>query len=996
MTSLLRRVLPPALPLLALAACGGGGDGDPLPGLSGSLSVFLPDGTTLEAEPNGTLAQAHQLGDLAVGGSRRVLGTITQDAPDELDVFELRAPERVLVDVTLTGISTSADLDLYVYDPVSLQIVQAYTTNSASESGSFAASGTFFVVVDSFAMDSDYELEINASAITAGVAESEPNDTAAGGDYLGLVAPGDSVRARGDGSAADSDYYLFSVPSGQSVDFLLECSAGDDYDVNVYDATADVANPTLVQGFNAGGSTESGSVPVTGMTLFALEVVPFNGASAAYTVDIDTVSMLTAGLAPPRPRFRQRSARASFDGMARNPDALHAATEVPARTARGSIIVEYAAGVDGPGDGAMERFARVDGEIPGGARRLRLDVPEGLDDAEAARYALAFAATLRGRADVVSAELDPWATASAAPQGEVRPDDPFYNLQWHYEQIGLPTAWATTTGDPSVRVAILDTGSVPAMDLVDVGGIDVISDPQTAGDGDGVDNDPTDVGDGVGPQPSSFHGAHVAGTVGARTDNGFGVSGVAWQCEIVHVRCLGIGGGSTFDIANGVRWAAGLANATGQVANPRVDIINMSLGGPGFSSTLQDACSAARAAGVVVIAAAGNENSSAPSYPAAYDDVVSVAAVDYERRRAPYSNFHPTVDLAAPGGDVSVDLNGDGYADGVLSTKPDDSVTPTNYDSFSFYQGTSMAAPHVAGVAALLLSVDPMLTPAQIESILTSTATDLGAAGRDDRFGEGLVNAAAAVAIAGGGGGAPPDLALGATSVLFDGGAGTRLVGVTNVGGGALSVTSVTATTSTGGPWLSAARVATPTATTTDTSGVELVASPSGLAAGTYGGSVAVQSNGGDATIAVNLVVGASGSTEAYEVFVIAVEANSLVTEAQDIVRTDGALGYSLDLVPEGTYLIVAGTDEDGDGFICDEGEPLCGLYPSLDLASEIPLADGERRSGLDFPVQSPNGPIAQSMGGPIAEPMGGPIAASTGGPVGFRLLAPRTEGVDR
>ena len=167
MTTPLKRAFPASLPLLALAACGGGGDDDPIPGLAGSLSVFLPDQTTLEAEPNGTLAQAHQLGDLAPGESLRVLGAITEGMPDELDVFELRAPERVVVEATLTAVSTSADLDLYVYDPVSLQIVQAYATNAGSEAGSFAAKGTFFIVVDSFSMDSDYELSLTATAIGA-------------------------------------------------------------------------------------------------------------------------------------------------------------------------------------------------------------------------------------------------------------------------------------------------------------------------------------------------------------------------------------------------------------------------------------------------------------------------------------------------------------------------------------------------------------------------------------------------------------------------------------------------------------------------------------------------------------------------------------------------------------------------------------------------------------------------------------------------------------
>jgi serine protease len=162
----------------------------------------------------------------------------------------------------------------------------------------------------------------------------------------------------------------------------------------------------------------------------------------------------------------------------------------------------------------------------------------------------------------------------------------------------------------------------------------------------------------------------------------------------------------------------------------RANVINMSLGGPGASSTVQSAVTAARGQGLVIFAAAGNENTSTRSYPAAYTGVISVAAVDRDAVRAPYSNFGSTIDLAAPGGDTSEDLDEDGFVDGVLSTLMDDSSGPP-MPVFAFYQGTSMACPHAAGVASLMLAVDVTLTPAEIESILKSTATDLGAVGRD-------------------------------------------------------------------------------------------------------------------------------------------------------------------------------------------------------------------------------------------------------------------------
>src|SRR5262249_30809520 len=150
-------------------------------------------------------------------------------------------------------------------------------------------------------------------------------------------------------------------------------------------------------------------------------------------------------------------------------------------------------------------------------------------------------------------------------------------------------------------------------------------------------------------------------------------------------------------------------------------------------------------------AAAGNQATSAPSYPAAYDNVVSVAAVDLNRNPAPYSNFGSTIDVAAPGGDTSVDRNADTFADGVLSTLADDTVSPLAF-GYVFYQGTSMATPHVSGVFALMRSVNPSLTPASIDALLASgkLTNDLLAPGFDAQTGWGLIDAQAAVIAAGG------------------------------------------------------------------------------------------------------------------------------------------------------------------------------------------------------------------------------------------------------
>ena len=256
-------------------------------------------------------------------------------------------------------------------------------------------------------------------------------------------------------------------------------------------------------------------------------------------------------------------------------------------------------------------------------------------------------------------------------QALTQPNDTFYDKQWHYPQIKLPQAWDVTTGSQNVIVAVLDTGIVSAHpDFAGrlIGGFDMISDPQRARDGNGRDSNPEDVGDLITPQGSSFHGTHVAGTIGANGNDGQGIAGVDWNCRLMVVRVLGQGGGTIDDIANGILFAAGLPNASGAVPPQRADVINMSLGGPGLNPVLQAACNQAAAAGVLLVAAAGNDNTDQPSSPAAFDSVLSVGAVDAVKQRAPYSNFSPTVDIWAPGGDMSADRTGDNFPDGVLST----------------------------------------------------------------------------------------------------------------------------------------------------------------------------------------------------------------------------------------------------------------------------------------------------------------------------------------
>ncbi|HET9864433.1 MAG TPA: S8 family peptidase [Steroidobacteraceae bacterium] len=338
------------------------------------------------------------------------------------------------------------------------------------------------------------------------------------------------------------------------------------------------------------------------------------------------------------------------------------------------------------------------------------------------------------------------------------PNDVRYNEQWHYFEstagINAPAAWDKATGT-GVVVGIVDTGIRPHADLSGqiLPGYDFISDTFVSNDGNGRDSDPSDPGDWInagecgGGQPtqfesSSWHGTHVAGTIAARTNNSTGVAGVAFNAKVVPARVLGKCGGYTSDIADAIVWVSG-GNVSGVPANANpAKVINISLGGDGAcGNTTQNAINSARSRGASVIVAAGNENRNASlDSPANCSGVVTVASVNRSGGRSYFSNFGSTVEIAAPGGDMRQSA-----ANGILSTLNAGTTTP-GADAYAFYQGTSMATPHVVGVVALMLSAKPTLTPDQVTSILQSTARPFPAS--CSQCGAGIVNASAAVSAA--------------------------------------------------------------------------------------------------------------------------------------------------------------------------------------------------------------------------------------------------------
>jgi serine protease len=307
----------------------------------------------------------------------------------------------------------------------------------------------------------------------------------------------------------------------------------------------------------------------------------------------------------------------------------------------------------------------------------------------------------------------------------MKPNDPMYKHQWHFDMVNAEQAWARTLGE-GVIVAVLDTGVSPGKidgkkskykrvpDLNDtefVKGYNFVNNNDDPSDGHG-------------------HGTHVAGTIAQSTNNAFGVAGLAPKAKIMPVKVLSDHGSGTLGgITSGIRWAA----------DNGAKVINMSLGGGGYTATMAKAVKYAHEKGVVVVVAAGNGGRERVEYPAAYPGAFAVSALGPDGKLAFYSSYGKELAIAAPGGDTRVDLNKDGIPDGVLQ----DTIAngdPNKHGFFPF-QGTSMATPHVAGVAALVISTG-ITDPDRVESILKSTAKDLGDA---KRYGAGGLDAAAAV-----------------------------------------------------------------------------------------------------------------------------------------------------------------------------------------------------------------------------------------------------------
>ena len=286
--------------------------------------------------------------------------------------------------------------------------------------------------------------------------------------------------------------------------------------------------------------------------------------------------------------------------------------------------------------------------------------------------------------------------------GALLPNDPYYRRQWGLKDIHAVSAWdrVAPAQRAGVTIAVLDTGINTRQE--DLQGSVVPGYNFIAEDANPIDD--------------NGHGTHIAGIAAAVTDNGRGIAGVAGGSMVMPVKVLDASGAGDYAaIIQGIRYAA----------DRGAKVINMSLGGPGFSRAMRDAVAAALEGGVTVVAASGNENGPVCS-PGNLDGVIAVGAVDSANQRASFSNYGPELDVMAPGVDIISLFKGDAA-------------------SYTMMSGTSMAAPFVSGVAALVRAANPALNPAEVVRVIDGSARDLGVPGFDDDNGYGLVDADAAI-----------------------------------------------------------------------------------------------------------------------------------------------------------------------------------------------------------------------------------------------------------
>ncbi len=615
--------------------------------------------------------------------------------------------------------------------------------------------------------------------------------------------------------------------------------------------------------------------------------------------------------------------------------------------------------------------------------------------------------------------------------------------------LNITDAWGLVSPNlllpnaPETVVAVIDTGIVypippdllgrvrfdKGYDFVTQNTLDASGHPNgdLSLDGDGPDLDPTDPGDRGESQTgnvneadgvSTWHGTHITGIIAAQTDNGQGVAGIGTNnIKVLPLRALGHHGlGTLFDIAEAVYYAAKLPNIaecasttqtingviqyvvdrtqcaspmnTGLQDRPMARVINLSLGVSSLSDEaarpLHDAIAAATNKGILVVVSAGNKASSSPFYPASDQNVIAVGAVNRNLSLSSYSNFGPNQFLVAPGGSVS---------EGILSTV-DNRTVHSDPPGFGKLPGTSQAAAHVSAIAAMLFAELPVTTDTvqlktqrdRVKEIFRTTATDLGSLGRDDNYGNGLVNPCGAL-LAINPTRTVPNATLKSSSESIDFGLlGTANTFVVTSGcsGSPIEGFSITKTSEGNGNWLDVSYSNNGSPVT-----VTLKVNRAGLAKATYHSQLAIHARTGDIVVKVQMTVsdgqvdgtyvdqlrreiedllsqpanGAGGSGDANgngtgqrvqntqevgEMIVVLISTSD--NKPKFYTKTDLSANYLFQFfaVTPGTYYLLAGVDENQDGKICVQGErEACFAYPNGGNPQTIEVTASTRNSNF-------------------------------------------------
>ncbi len=527
------------------------------------------------------------------------------------------------------------------------------------------------------------------------------------------------------------------------------------------------------------------------------------------------------------------------------------------------------------------------------------------------------------------------------------PNDEYYFYQWHYPMINLEAAWDITLGSEDVVVAVIDSGILadhPDLEgKITDSGYDFISDSSMSLDYNGLDDDPTDPGDQM-QGGSSFHGTHVAGTIAAATDNRIGVAGVGGMTRIMPLRSFGLNGlGTVADTLQALRYAAGMSNDSGRILTQPADIINLSLGGASYSQAEAELFEEIiNNRNIIVVAAAGNESTSQSTYPAAYPGVISVSAVDSNGDLAPYSNYGNDIDLAAPGGNLNLNVNQDNWPDGVLSSfaVEDNGLV---YD-YGFYEGTSMAAPHVSGVMALMKAVKPDLLPVEVQGWLTQglLSMDLGAADWDRQFGYGLIDAFRAVSVASSGEASSTGLSFSPREINLGSSQSQATFRLNKIGNDLLSFQEIISNKE----WI------TVDSQIVDDEGVGSYrlevdrTHPQLSEQGTHTAQITFVF--WQESLSLNVNVEVAGDNALYDEVNYIGHLHVLLIDPDRSTRYgisaqyqgDGKYTFEFINVPPGNYRLVAGSNRDFDGYIGEPGEALSLEEQPIDLNRDILLND--------------------------------------------------------